>query len=74
MQKLADKMIDDHICQLCVKKHQHALKEVKAMATMTNHHNVPMEIMTLPMAMHPVFMLMKMILTKIYTKQKSLRK
>ena len=50
-QALVDKMIDDHICQLHAKKQQQALKAAKAMATIFNHHDVPMEIMTLPAAM-----------------------
>ena len=33
---LVNKMIDDHIYQLHVKKHEHALKEVKAVATTMN--------------------------------------
>ena len=36
------------------KKHQCVLEEAKAMTTMMNHHDVPMEMTTLPMAADPV--------------------
>ena len=53
-QALVDEMIDDHIHLLHIKKQQCAIEEEIAMATMMNHHDVPMEIMMVPMAMDPV--------------------
>ena len=54
MKAPADNKIDDDIHLLHVKKHEHALNKEKVMATTTNNHDVPMEIMMLPMAMDQV--------------------